>query len=504
MEDIGWQEASLLAAQAAGFGKGFARNIHHLVWELLEDPLSKPALKLSGPKSRIHDEDFSRAIQLHLQTLGKKYFSANDIVQFLDQPEVKKQFSLKRAPNEHTVRKWLKFMEYRYGPGKKGMYIDGHEREDVVEYRQNTFLPGWYLVEPRMMKWLGDGTVVPPLLSKFPLEKRVVWLTHDESTFYAHDQRKLQWVHSSEKAETVQKGEGASIMVSDFVCPDLGWLKSKDGTREARLIFKAGKSREGYFTCDDLCRQVELAIELFEDHFPGTATAAFMFDNAPSHQKRAPNALSARYMPKYSKPWWGKKGICRMRAGKLPNGDPQDLHYSDMDPLYPRYFKGMAKILEERGLTKEAQLPAECPKFKCADLNAACCCRHVLFNQADFLAQKPAIIELVESHGHLALFYPKFHPELNFIEQCWGYSKLHYRMLPQPKNEAEMEKNIRECLDRVDLEKIRRYSNRSARFIDAYQRGLSGSQAVWANRKYHGHRMLPEKIMDEIEKAGIQ
>jgi len=41
------------------------------------------------------------------------------------------------------------------------------------------------------------------------------------------------------------------------------------------------------------CAQTELAIELFEDNFPGNAVAAFGFDNAPSHQKQADNALSA-------------------------------------------------------------------------------------------------------------------------------------------------------------------------------------------------------------------
>jgi len=35
--------------------------------------------------------------------------------------------------------------------------------------------------------------------------------------------------HISEKAQPIQKGEGTSIMVSDFCSPDLGWLKSKDG-----------------------------------------------------------------------------------------------------------------------------------------------------------------------------------------------------------------------------------------------------------------------------------
>ena len=56
-------------------------------------------------------------------------------------------------------------------------------------------------------------------------------------------------------------------------------------TQEARIIFKAGKNRDGYFDCANLCKQTERAIELFEDNFPGTAVAAFGFNNAPGHQK---------------------------------------------------------------------------------------------------------------------------------------------------------------------------------------------------------------------------
>jgi len=36
------------------------------------------------------------------------------------------------------------------------------------------------------------------------------------------------------------------------------------------------------------------------------------------------------------------------------------------------------------------------------------CCHQILFNQPDFQAQKPALFELVEANGHIALFYPKF------------------------------------------------------------------------------------------------
>jgi hypothetical protein len=50
---------------------------------------------------------------------------------------------------------------------------------------------------------------------------------------------------------------------------------------------------------------------------------------------------------------------------------------------------------------------------------------------------------------------------------------------------------------------MRRFANRSYRFMDAYSRGLNGRQAAWAARKYRGHRMLPETIMDELEKASV-
>lgn len=40
----------------------------------------------------------------------------------------------------------------------------------------------------------------------------------------------------------------------------------------------------------------------------------------------------------------------------------------------------------------------------------------------------------------------------------------------------------------------RRFANRSARFIDSYAQGLSGAEAAWANRRYHGHRTLPPEM----------
>ena len=54
-------------------------------------------------------------------------------------------------------------------------------------------------------------------------------------------------------------------------------------------------------------------------------------------------------------------------------------------------FIGMTKILQERGLTNEAKLKAECKNFKCPQAPNAvttCCQRCVLYNQPDFSDQE--------------------------------------------------------------------------------------------------------------------
>lgn len=40
--------------------------------------------------------------------------------------------------------------------------------------------------------------------------------------------------------------------------------------------------------------------------------------------------------------------------------------------------------------------------------------------------------------------------------------------------------------------------------MDAYRKGLNGKQAVWASKKYRGHRTIPATIFDELTAAGVQ
>ena len=62
----------------------------------------------------------------------------------------------------------------------------------------------------------------------------VVWF-HDESTFYANNQHKSGWVHSSEIAVPYTKEEGPSQIVADVVSAGYEWLCSPDGKQEASL-----------------------------------------------------------------------------------------------------------------------------------------------------------------------------------------------------------------------------------------------------------------------------
>ena len=67
---------------------------------------------------------------------------------------------------------------------------------------------------------------------------------------------------------------------------------------ETCIIFKTGKSWDGYFISDGLLKQVEHATTIFEPKTNGIVTGLFLFDNAYSHQKRATDASSAHIMPK--------------------------------------------------------------------------------------------------------------------------------------------------------------------------------------------------------------
>ena len=186
------------------------------------------------------------------------------------------------------------------------------------------------------------------------------------------------------------------------------------------IIFKAGKNCDSYFSSDDLIVQVDNAIDIFEERTNGLATGLFIFNKAPSHQKRVDDALSARKMPKGpSENWTHQKGGAQMRNTVLPNGETQSFYHGEDHPTMPGWFKGMKEIIRECLLWPDSGLLSQCEGFKCVQEKTDCCCHRLLFTQPDFIAQKSKLEEFITSRGHICDFYPKYHCELNFIEQYW-------------------------------------------------------------------------------------
>ncbi|KAF9506364.1 hypothetical protein BS47DRAFT_1374139 [Hydnum rufescens UP504] len=497
-----WTQSSLIAAKAAGKGPWLACRVREWTRAFIMDRNALPS-NIYGQwrVSALADEDLASEIHLHLQSKGK-FIAAIDVICYLDTPEVKSRFGLTKTISLRTAQQWMKVMQYRWQKQPQGQYVDGHERVDVIAYRQMIF--------PSLREWDSDGNEI---VGK-PMGQRTVIWTHDESTFYAHDRRKLHWVHNSETPKPLQKGEGASLMVSDFASADYGWLHSPNGSETARILFKVGKNRDGYFTNDDIMMQAAHAMDILDKYYPNE-NHVLVFDNATTHQKRPDDALSASKMPKMMprpprnflvdatvRDAAGKAAMDssrntmkekqRMRNGKLPDGSPQSFYF----PLGHRHagqFKGMETILEERGIDTQG-LNAQCQKFKCRDHvlpsnSRPCCCRKALFEQSDFANQKSWLEELGDQRGYGINFYPRFHCECNFIENNWGYTKRVYRQYP-------------EALESVPVISMHnpRFFTRSLRFMDAYHKGLNGVQVAWANKKYRGHRVLPDTLMADLDK----
>ena len=94
----------------------------------------------------------------------------------------------------HTAQCWLYKLGWWCTELKKGVYMDGHERPDVIEYCINIFLPLMALLERRMVQWVlreSELVHIDPELG--PGEKRVIAMFQDKSSFHVNEFKKTIW-----------------------------------------------------------------------------------------------------------------------------------------------------------------------------------------------------------------------------------------------------------------------------------------------------------------------
>ena len=380
-----------------------------------------------------------------------------------------------RRISVETARKWLHEMGFEVLTARKGVFVDGHERSDVIESRTK-FL--------RKMVKLGflhftnapteqAGRAIPEDIEPLIFERRekTVVFFHDETTFQSNEDQTIQWGVKGTKMMK-PKSRGAGIMVSDFIDEHHGFLSLTDEEYEkmkqinpsskkfARQFLEYGENREGYWTRDKFLGQMKGAVEIAELKYPKEDgwRHVWVFDHSSCHAAMADNALDA------SKMNVNPGGKQRRMRDTVWRGMKQSMNDRHGVP------KGMRQILKERGVDVSRMTAEEM--------------RATLAAMDDFKLEKSLIEHFLIKRGHIPAFLPKFHPELNPIERVWAqlkrYTKAHCKYTIQ-----SLRKNIPDSYDSVSLENIQNHFRKVRHFMFAYLEGLKpGQELDEALKKY--------------------
>jgi hypothetical protein len=279
---LGFAAASMQAAASNGFAAAWGGRMlrtwtrawmkskelptsmqgkHAKVYSLLSDPAIATEMRvyLRSNKWAMNPEKLSQFTKNELAPNA-----ASDYLRHITEQEMprglKRFMEVELFPRIHlkvgrgvslsTARRWLHREGFRYIGHKKGLYFDGHDRPDVVSYRQDEFLPKMKLYESRFVRYV-VGDVSKELHSDPPnfVETRKVLLAHDEMTAQANDARGKSWVFDDQHTLR-KKGVGRGLHQSDVICSTMGFLPGASQTIEY------GKNYDGYWTGEMFVNQV--------------------------------------------------------------------------------------------------------------------------------------------------------------------------------------------------------------------------------------------------------
>ena len=461
----------------------------------------------------IEDEVVKKACGDYLRSLKPDARTAQEFCRWFSEEYYVQRFGARRDKPlaESTARVWFKKMGWRMWEKKKGLYYDGHERPDVQRSRQ-AFLAAIAPFQSRMETYSGPNMeiVTPPVDIT---QARIVPIVQDESAVPTNEGRKRVLVEDG-KEPIFPKGEGASKMISGFVCPCHGPMfltpeliaanptvarntgeyaavdmyehnAFSDG--HSFITLDIGKAKDEYFVNDDLDDQLVFrAIPIFELLHPG-CEGLWLFDNSQNHRAMKEDALLVAHLNKSD----GGINAPTLRNTSFTHaifGDVVEQLMQWPDGPKKGIQKGLQQILSERGLW-----PAGGMSVKQA--------RTLLAEQPDFKEGKGKgrLVERIEGWGgqHI-LMLPKYHCEFSFIENLWGRMKVYLRR-NCAYNFAALQQSIPAAVASVPLAVLRRYARRCDRTMDAYRPLISGIvmtpvQVAFAVKKYKSHRCIARNM----------
>jgi hypothetical protein len=288
------------------------------------------------------------------------------------------------------------------------------------------------------------------------------------------------------------------------------------------IKYGSGRNDDGWWNAEKMVEQTKAALEIFNRAFPDDI-AVFAFDNSSGHACKGPDALVATRLnlgPAGKQPLMHPTVFTQLGVDGSVIEVHQSMVYQPEDTIFgtseqiPRDLvgkaKGMKRILQERGLWQEG-MKKQCGRQKKdkdsfgdrffeetlnqyeartadrCEIGKGCCALRILEAEPDFFNEKSMLEEVITQAGHEVIFYPKFHCELNYIEYYWAALKRYTRENCK-YSFLELEKTVMAAMDSIDVKTIRRFADRSKRWMMAYINGLSEEQRTYAEKQYKSHR----------------
>ena len=219
------------------FGKGkFAasqiRKWFNLMSTNQELPISNRG-KHSKVAKLLWDEDFSSKCIQWLRTSKPEKRGPLQLKKYIEEVVLPSLTGNDRNTiSKETCSRYMKEWGFEYKPFTQNIYMDGHERNDVVEYRRE-FVARMIERRKSMTNYDEDLNPIQPNLSNGA--RRIVLVCQDESTYYTNDLSSSIWMEEGHPILR-KKGQGQAIMVSDLICDCHGPLRIKE--EHARVKIK--------------------------------------------------------------------------------------------------------------------------------------------------------------------------------------------------------------------------------------------------------------------------
>lgn len=211
-----------------------AHGVHKKAWSLLDDPViaeemrsylwsnkwcMNPAKLVDFTKNKLLPEEADKYIRhiVHKEMpVGLKQYLEVELFPRIHH-KVKSGISLV------TACEWMLKVGFKYTSHKKAPYYDQHEASDVVDYRQNDFLPKMEKHQERLVGYV-VGDIEKQIEKTLPPGvKKLILVAHDEMTAQANDTNPKEWVLDGEH-RLRKKGVGHGLHQSDVICSTKGWL----------------------------------------------------------------------------------------------------------------------------------------------------------------------------------------------------------------------------------------------------------------------------------------